>query len=105
MRLQMLLVAGAVLWLGPAQAQEADVAAGETLYAESCRNCHGPAGRGMASFPPLLDKDAEFITGRLEQYKAGEKIGPNSLLMIPVAEELSEDDIANVAAYIAANFQ
>ena len=79
-----------------------DMAAGGTLYAGTCRNCHGPKAQGLASFPRLADQEADFLKGRLEQYRAGEKVGPNSALMFPIARELSDADIANVAAFIAA---
>ena len=87
---------------GVAQASEGDAAAGEARYAETCVNCHGPGGQGMASFPEIGGKDAEYLTGRLNQYRAGETVGPNSGLMIPMAADLSDDDIANLAAYLSA---
>ncbi len=82
----------------------ADIAAGETIYKTTCRNCHGPKAQGMASFPKLADKDAAHLVTRLEQYRAGETVGPNSALMIPVAMKLSDEDIANVTAYITTAF-
>ena len=85
-----------------AEARDGDAVAGETRYAETCVNCHGPAGKGMASFPQLAGKDADYISGRLEQYRSGETVGPNSALMIPMARDLSDDEIANLAAYLSA---
>lgn len=88
---------------GPARA--GDVSAGEARYAENCVNCHGKTGKGMASFPPLIGRDVAYISGRLEQYRAREKVGPNSAIMMSLTGELSDDDIANLSAYIAATFQ
>lgn len=105
MKTWVLMIACAALTPGMAQAEDPDLAAGEAAYAETCGNCHGRSGRGMASFPSIAGKDAEFIASRLEQYRAGERIGPNSALMIPVAAELSDADIADVAAYVSTNFQ
>jgi len=82
------------------QASAEDAAEGEALYQEVCRNCHGPSGRGLASFPGLLGHDVDFIVSRLETYRAGERVGGNSALMMPVAAELSDEEIANLAAYI-----
>ena len=82
-----------------------DVAAGETLYRRSCAQCHGRTGRGQGSFPPVAGLDEEHIATRLVQYRAGERIGPNSALMIPVASRLSDEDIGNLAAFISTDFQ
>lgn len=86
-------------------ASAADLAAGEAKYAASCASCHGPAGRGMASFPSIRGKDAEFVSSRLKTYRAGEKVGPNSLLMIPMSAELTDDEIVNLAAFISTRFK
>ena len=108
------MFAGAMVSASSAKAQDAapapvtdgapDVAAGETLYQAVCRNCHGPKAKGMASFPKLTGFDAEHLTMRLEQYRAGETVGPNTPLMAPMAVGLSDEDIANLAAYITETF-
>ncbi|MCC5813089.1 MAG: c-type cytochrome [Ectothiorhodospiraceae bacterium] len=105
MKRQMLLIIGAALALGGTQAKADDIAVGEAIYAESCVSCHGRAGRGMASFPSITGRDADYIAKRLEQYRAGERVGPNTPLMAPHAADLSDDDIANLAAYISETFQ
>lgn len=92
----------------PAFAQDssaADTAAGEKMYASSCAQCHGRTGRGMASFPSVEGQEEDYLANRLEQYREGEDVGPNSGLMKPVAAKLSDEDIANLSAFIAANFQ
>ena len=38
-------------------------------------------------------------------YRAKEKVGPNSAIMMSLSGELSDDDIANLAAYVSATFQ
>jgi cytochrome c553 len=95
-----LLLAFVTSVIGVTQAEAQDSAAGEALYKEVCKNCHGPGGKGMASFPKLVGISSEDLVSRLEAYRAGETVGPNSALMIPVAAELSDEDIANLAAYI-----
>ncbi|TGN40396.1 c-type cytochrome [Marinobacter confluentis] len=105
MKTPILWAVAAVLAIGMSHAQAADESAGETLYSSNCAQCHGPKAKGMASFPSLAGRDAEYLSSRLEQYRAGEKVGANSGLMIPNAKNLSDDDIANLAAYISSNFQ
>jgi cytochrome c5 len=77
-----------------------DPAAGQARYA-ACASCHGPAGAGMGIFPKIAGQSADYIAGRLKQYRANEMVGPNSMLMIPQAMGLSDADIENLAAYIA----
>lgn len=100
MKIFLFFVTATALAMGSATLQAADKSAGEALYAEACAQCHGPNGKGMASFPALSGRDADYITSRLETYRAGERVGSNSSLMIPNATDLSDDDIANLAAFI-----
>ena len=85
--------------------ENGDIAAGETLYAAECAQCHGRTGRGVASFPSITGRDAEYISHMLILYRAGETVGPNTALMRQVAVDLSDTDIADLAAYISAEFQ
>jgi len=97
-------VAVLVLMPGAAATGEMDADAAAKAFSEVCSKCHGPTGRGMASFPRLSDKDKEYIADRLRQYRAGEKVGPNTPLMMPHAVNLSDAEIDGLAAYIAAAF-
>lgn len=105
MNLALSFTIGAALALGSVNAAAQDAAAGEAMWADGCAQCHGRAGRGMASFPSVAGQDEDYIASRLMQYRAGEPVGPNSALMYPVAAELSDDDIAVLATYISTNFQ
>jgi cytochrome c553 len=55
----------------------------------------------MSSYPKLAGKEVAYLTERLQTYRAGTKIGPNSDLMIINAQPLSDDEIANLAAYLS----
>ena len=103
-RRNLLATTAALLSLGAVPAMAQDAAAGEEIYQSVCKNCHGPRAQGMASYPRLSDKDTDHIVAQLETYRAGERIGPNSLLMIPHAKPLSDDDIVNLAAYVTTAF-
>ncbi|SDW46791.1 c-type cytochrome [Roseicitreum antarcticum] len=83
------------------QGASGDASAGGQMFARNCAQCHGRDGAGTSSFPSLIGKDAAFVTDRLETYRAGERVGPNSGLMYGVARRLSDTDIANLAAYIS----
>ena len=90
---------------GATQTQAADVAAGEKRYNANCVNCHGNGGQGMASFPAIKGREASYVAEKLETYRAREMVGPNSAIMMSLARDLSDDDIANLSAYIAERFK
>ena len=77
-----------------------DAVAGEKRYGESCINCHGPAGKGAASYPKISGKEVSYITAMLETYRDEIEVGPNSSLMIMMAMPLTDEEIANLAAYL-----
>ena len=74
--------------------------AGEERYKKSCINCHGAAGKGVASYPKISGVEISDTTSKLETYRDGIKIGPNSSLMIMMAKPLTDEEIANLAAYL-----
>ena len=86
------------------QGMAQDSADGEKIYKKVCKNCHGPKAQGMASYPKLSDKETDYIQARLEQYRAGEKVGPNSMLMIPHAKKLTDAEIISIAQYVTTAF-
>ena len=71
---------------------------GEAKYA-ACGACHGAQGGGGVG-PQLAGQTAEYIVGRLNQYKAGEKVGSQSNMMWAQAGGLSEADITDLAEYV-----
>lgn len=105
MTIHWLIALGTLLTLSAPQAGAGDIAAGETRYAETCVTCHGRTGRGLGSFPSIKGRDVAYVVERLTQYRAGERVGPNSMLMIPMAAELSDAEITDLAAYVATAFR
>ncbi len=77
-----------------------DKVAGEARYKKTCINCHGPAGKGAASYPKISGREISYVTSKLETYRDGIEIGPNSGLMIMMAKPLTDEEIANLAAYL-----
>ena len=77
-----------------------DKEAGESRYKKTCVNCHGPAGKGLASYPKISGNEVSYTTSKLETYRDGIKIGPNSSLMIMMAKTLTDEEIADLAAYL-----
>ena len=83
---------------------DVDLEAAADIFQRSCRACHGNQAQGASSYPKLSDKEPEYIAEMLRRYRTGERIGPNSILMIQHAKKLSDEDIANISVYVATAF-
>lgn len=70
----------------------------ETLISQ-CAGCHGPKGLGVEDFPPLAGKTAEYIATQMQAYRSGAR---RHEMMNAIAEPLSNQDIADLAAHFAA---
>ena len=67
---------------------------------QSCIDCHGPDGNAPidASYPKLGGQYADYLAHALQQYRKGER---EHALMSPQAAGLSDQDIADLAAFFA----
>ncbi|GAB3516755.1 cytochrome c [Pseudoxanthomonas daejeonensis] len=67
---------------------------------QSCIDCHGPDGNAPidAAYPKLGGQYADYIAHALQQYRKGER---QHALMTPQATGLSDQDIADLAAFFA----
>ena len=75
-----------------------DVAAGKSKSA-MCAACHGAAGvSAIPMYPNLAGQKEAYIAKQLKDFKAGNRKDP---VMAPMAMALSDDDVANIAAYYA----
>jgi cytochrome c553 len=96
---RMLPIVGACALLGFVVTAQAagDVQAGKAK-AGACSGCHGANGQGIAPNPALAGKSEADIVQALNDYKSGKRANP---IMKTFANPLSDQDIANVAAYYA----
>jgi len=76
-----------------------DVARGQELSVD-CVDCHGDAGEGFDDTPPLAGMDEAEHVAALKGYASGERVDETEM-MGDVASELSEQDMADLAAYYA----
>lgn len=76
----------------------ADVALGEYLSAE-CVTCHQLSGAVTGGIPAITGLPEEAFVEALTAYKTGKRDNP---VMRNIAARLSQDDMAALAAYFAA---
>ena len=89
---------GALL-LVPVMANAGDAAAGKAKAAV-CAGCHGPAGISTVDmFPNLAGQKAGYLVSAMKAYKDGNRSGGSAATMVGMAKALSDEDIANLAAY------
>ena len=79
-------------------AKKADAAQGQAKYDAVCASCHGAGGNsGTPANPKLAQQHPEYIAKQLAEFKAGKRKNP---IMQPMAAQLTDDDMRNIAAYV-----
>ena len=98
MRGLILVLASLVVWSNAAGAA-GDVAAGKKVMVK-CQVCHGKDGLAkLPEAPNIAGQKETYLVKALTSFKAGERQNEQ---MTVVVKSLSDEDIANVAAYYAA---
>jgi len=88
----LLMVAGAVQAGG-------DAARGQELSID-CADCHGDDGKGDDETPAIAGLDAAYQLEQLKAYKSGERTDEDELMLM-YTEDLTDQDMADLAAYYA----
>lgn len=88
------------LLLAPIGTQGAGDSARGAELAEQCAYCHGDDGSGDEEFPTIAGMDEAALLKELLDFKSGERVDEIGD-MTDVVEFLSEQDMADVAAYFS----
>ncbi len=85
--------------IAPAAAKVTGDAAAGRKRAGSCADCHGDKGvSDNDDWPTLAGQNAAYLARILRAYKTGDQ---HDVAMSPIARELSDADVQNLAAYYA----
>ena len=77
-----------------------DLVQGEARFTAVCAACHGADGNsGTPAYPKLAQQHPEYIVKQLQEFKAGKRPNP---IMQPMAAQLSDADMKNIAAWVTA---
>ena len=68
-----------------------------------CAACHGPEGQGGIG-PTLAGQSADDIINKLMTYRKGEPIGPQSIMMYPQAQGLTDAQIGVIGVFVQEGF-
>jgi len=94
-------VLAAIFSVSATLAATTSLAAGDAVAgkakAASCAACHGADGNSAnPEWPKLAGQHAPYLVKQLANFKAG---GRNNAMMAPMAAPLSEQDMADIAAF------
>ena len=88
-----------ILLFSASSAMAADVAAGKAKSA-LCAACHGATGHSINPlWANLAGQKEMYLAKQIKAFRDGVRKDP---MMAPMVAALSDDDIANLAAYFAA---
>ena len=67
----------------------------------ACNVCHGEGYKGLGDVPRLAGRSAYYLIRQIKDIRDGGRKGNAVALMQPVVKNLSDEDIVNLAAYMA----
>ena len=77
------------------------LARGAKAGVAACTTCHGGDLDGLAIVPSLRGRSPSYLARQLADMKLGFRRGAWTPLMMPIARELTADDILSLSAYLA----
>jgi cytochrome c553 len=80
---------------------EALVKTGGSGRTVPCGICHGDGLKGMGQVPRIAGLSPVYIARQLYNFQSGQSAGPMSGLMKKVVDNLTDDDILAISAYVA----
>ncbi len=100
---QKYLVVAAILCAGlSVGAQAAGDAEKGKAKAAVCAACHGANGKAMIpTYPNLAGQNEAYLVESLKAYRGKTRTGGQAVIMQGQAAALSDEDIANLAAYFS----
>jgi cytochrome c553 len=66
-----------------------------------CALCHGDGLRGLGPVPGIAGRSPSYIARQMYDMQAGARRGEWAELMKPIVAKLTDDDLVNIAAYVA----
>jgi cytochrome c553 len=67
----------------------------------ACGVCHGADLRGMGPVPHIAGRSPSYLVRQMYDMQAGARHGEWTTLMKPVVAKLNDEDLVNIAAYVA----
>ena len=93
------LLAASLCWTGVVLAQEKGDATAGAAKSATCTACHGLSGNSVnPEWPVLAGQNANYLADQIKRFRASHRL---NVLMLPMVQGLTDQDIADLAAYYA----
>jgi cytochrome c553 len=66
-----------------------------------CETCHGPDLKGVDAVPGIAGRSPSYLVRQIYDFQQHTREGSAGVLMAPVVEKLSHDDMISLAAYVS----
>lgn len=100
MMMRSIAILAAGLAAVPVLAHAADIKAGRAVAVAKCQTCHGLNGIATIAEAPNLAGESEiYLQAQLQAFRSGKR---QQEMMSIVAKDLTDEEIANLAAWYAA---
>jgi cytochrome c553 len=90
-----------VAYVPPGSIKSGEAVANGGAKVTRCSVCHGADLQGMGPVPGLAGRSPSYIARQLYDMQQGARKGPWAILMQPVVDKMTADDILNVTAYLS----
>src|SRR5262245_43250068 len=90
-----------VAYVPPGSVKKGEALATSGTKFTKCSVCHGTDLRGSGPVPGIAGRSPSYIARQMYDMQHGLRKGPWVVLMQPVVDKMSADDILNVTAYVS----
>src|SRR5215470_13393716 len=90
-----------VAYVPPGSVKKGEALATSGAKDTRCSVCHGSDLQGMGPVPGIAGRSPSYIARQMYDMQNGLRKGPWVVLMQPVVDKMSADDILNVTAYVS----
>ena len=90
-----------VAYVPPGSIKKGETLANSGAKVTRCGVCHGSDLQGMGPVPGIAGRSPSYIARQLHDMQSGTRKGPWVILMQPVVDKMTGDDILNVTVYVS----
>jgi cytochrome c553 len=90
-----------VAYVPPGSIKKGETLANSGAKATRCSVCHGSDLQGLGPVPGIAGRSPSYIARQLHDMQRGDRKGAWAILMQPVLDRMTGEDILNVTAYVS----